>query len=478
MLRIRTIYDIVHGNISYTEEESKVMNHPLFLRLHHVCQVGLKRYVFPSASHTRFAHSVGAMHVTGLMIQAVTNGSERIPPSPRKIVPGMAVPFHELDLELRDQILRVARLAGLVHDLGHGPLSHAFEHFFPKPEEIVGLLNDPKLSALRPYRSALLKASKSRIEHETMSCILFAVICKDVGIEDDVASAVTAVLLHQRAVLRGHSRKVLVPWIPFITSLVSSAPADADRMDYLLRDSTSIGVEFGLFSLDRLLKSALCVLNDDGTYRLGWRVSGLSALEDIVWSRYQMFDQIYYHKTVDAIELAIDVIAKNIVFRTPFIATYSLHAFVESFTNLTDAEFLRQLVDDPLNTSPASVEIARSLNARKLWKCVYEQHPGFNSVDAKKVCAKLQKKFPSGIFHHRHRTIIPLKDIENGAALVARDRRGTYRILPGKTPWIDASDRLRSFNKDPAEISRVYAQHSMSEAEYDRVCQYAKTITP
>src|SRR5436309_12249137 len=100
----KQIFDNVHGFIGLTEEELKIVTHPLFQRLRRVHQLGMASYVFPGAEHTRFAHSLGAMFVANEMSQALAEKGY-----------------------LKENDVIKLRLAALLHDIGHYPLSHTSE---------------------------------------------------------------------------------------------------------------------------------------------------------------------------------------------------------------------------------------------------------------------------------------------------------------------------------------------------------------
>ena len=109
-MRIR---DPIHGSVSVSDEETVVIDTPIFQRLRHVRQLGFGDLAFPGATHTRHAHSLGAMHVASRLFDAITSRSE-------------------LSARTRERFRAVVRLAVLCHDIGHMPLSHASESIAPK----------------------------------------------------------------------------------------------------------------------------------------------------------------------------------------------------------------------------------------------------------------------------------------------------------------------------------------------------------
>ena len=108
----------VHGSIPFNVRERDIINHPFVQRLRSISQLGLAQFVFPGATHTRFSHALGVMHLTGRVFDQLIREVERetgVPLAP----------------EERDRARQVARLAGLLHDLGHPPFSHTFEPLLP-----------------------------------------------------------------------------------------------------------------------------------------------------------------------------------------------------------------------------------------------------------------------------------------------------------------------------------------------------------
>ncbi len=150
----RSILDPLHGLIRFTDEEVKVLSSPIFQRLRKIKQNGLLHYVFPSATHTRFEHSLGVLFVADSMLQSLIYNSVA---STKKLaksgewLPGQAIDFSKSceDEETARYIFRVTRLAALVHDLGHGPLSHTFDSFAPKSADVMAIIEqDERFAAL------------------------------------------------------------------------------------------------------------------------------------------------------------------------------------------------------------------------------------------------------------------------------------------------------------------------------------------
>jgi HD superfamily phosphohydrolase len=245
------IRDPIHGYITLNEIEFALVNTRAFQRLRHIRQLGLTDQVFPGATHTRFSHSLGVMHLAQRML-------ERLFIQP---------PASGLSTEEKERLVRLMRLAALLHDLGHPPFSHALEDLF-----------EPGTGHEAMARSIVLNTELSGIIAEGG---------KRWGIGPEEVTDLMA----------GSPG----PGLEFLSTVLSSE-LDIDKMDYLLRDSLFCGVRYGSFDLERLLYTAVLIRTDRGP-RLGVHESGIHALEAFVLARYYMFAQVYFNVTSKVLEL-------------------------------------------------------------------------------------------------------------------------------------------------------------------------------
>lgn len=263
------IRDPIHGTLQLSRNEVAVVDHGAYQRLRMIKQLGLADLAFPGATHTRYAHGLGTMHIASRMFRILVKGYD----------------LAEAD-ELR--LLQTLRLAAMFHDLGHAPLSHTTEAFMPQ----AGALDLGPWLEGRPDRLA---------SHEdyTLKIIIGSELTKlieerfaDVGVRpEDVAT-----LIAGRAPLPGLEDRFRVGgrnWLPLLRQCVSSE-LDADRMDYLLRDSYFAGVPYGRYDHEWLLENLLPVERDGALY-LGLNARALFGFEDYLLSRYHMFMSVYFH---------------------------------------------------------------------------------------------------------------------------------------------------------------------------------------
>lgn len=235
--RGKELRDPIHGFIPVSEHELSIIQDPVFQRLRNIRQLSFAYLVYHGAEHSRFGHALGVMHVA-------TRALSKIAENNRKI--GRPVSIEESDVKL-------VRLAALLHDVGHHPFSHALD-----------------------------KSRVIREEHEAYSQFLaenhFAGAIEASGVDPkQVSSLIGGERQHDR---------------PFLTTLINSQ-IDADKMDYLLRDSYYSGVKYGVYDLERVLGS----LHLTEGHQLAVLKKGVFSAEQFVLSRYSMFGQVYAHKT-------------------------------------------------------------------------------------------------------------------------------------------------------------------------------------
>ena len=272
----KIINDPVHGFIKIpTDTLFDLLEHPYIQRLRRIKQLGLTSLVYPGATHTRFQHALGAMH---LMSQSIDN-------------------IRQKGLVITDAEAEAASAAILMHDIGHGPFSHALE------QSII-----PDLT------------------HEDISCLLMY------GLNDEFRGKLNLALL----IFKNQYSK------QFLHQLVSGQ-LDMDRMDYLLRDSFYTGVAEGTIGTERILKM-LCVVND----QLVVESKGIYSIEKFLIARRLMYWQVYFHKTVIAAEnILVKTLqrAKFIAMKDPDIpASEALAFFLRNRITREDLKTSKELV--------------------------------------------------------------------------------------------------------------------------------------
>ncbi|KAF0116659.1 MAG: metal dependent phosphohydrolase [Rhodospirillaceae bacterium] len=252
----------IYGFIPLDEWEREIISQPAFQRLRRIRQLAWTDYVYPGAMHTRFEHSIGVMHMATLLYDGIASRCGEV----LREVLG----YDDSGVRRYRQIIR---LAALLHDIGHGPFSHAAEELTPSKET----------------------SGKPRAwKHEEYSAWIIRTCFRDV-IENHKANSNYAITADEVAGLieGGTAAKRAAVW-----RVLVSGQLDADRMDYLLRDSYHAGVEYVRYDWRRIV-GTVTVIQDGDTDRLrvGLLESGRHAGESLLIARYMMFNQVYFHKT-------------------------------------------------------------------------------------------------------------------------------------------------------------------------------------
>ncbi|MDB5041693.1 MAG: hypothetical protein JWN27_2419 [Candidatus Eremiobacteraeota bacterium] len=243
-MKAKRIYDPIHGFIELDEGEVGLLSAAVVQRLRRLRQLGLAYLAFPSAEHSRFSHALGALAIGTRAFDALRDHSPEAFDSERDFI------------EKR----RLLRAALLLHDLGHGPFSHACETVL----EVRHEQRTEAILALPELRDVLAS----------------------IDVDPDALLGL---------ITGAHDAD------PVLRELVSGPNLDADRMDYLLRDAYFTGVAGGTYDAAQLIAS-LRILEVDGRQQLGVDGRGVVALESFVLARYMMFATVYFHHTTRAFE--------------------------------------------------------------------------------------------------------------------------------------------------------------------------------
>ncbi len=266
MIQIR---DPIHGTIHLSEQELLLVDHPAYQRLRMIKQLGLADFAFPGATHTRYAHGLGTMHIGSRMFESIAR-------------------HFELEARERRRLHQTLRLASLFHDLGHAPLSHTTEGFMPTVAEL-------KLGEW------MTGAPERRASHEDYTLKLltdsdFTRVFERAFADEGVTPLDVTRLIAGRRPPSLPADRFLVDgrdWSPLLEQCVSSE-LDADRMDYLLRDSYYAGVPYGRYDHEWLLENLVPVERDGALY-LGLEARASFGFDDYLLSRYHMFMSVYFH---------------------------------------------------------------------------------------------------------------------------------------------------------------------------------------
>ncbi|MCJ7424279.1 HD domain-containing protein [Candidatus Bathyarchaeota archaeon] len=294
------IKDPVHGYIYVTEQEKHAIDSFPVQRQRRLRQLAGSEYVYPGANHTRFEHAIGVMYLAGRVVEN-----------------------RNVSQYLNEDECEAAKMAGLLHDVGHGPFSHVFEHLLDK--ELNKTHEDMTQWIIR----------KSEL----------ADILKENGYNSEEIGKLAVGKLHK-------------PKKTFLDQIISSA-VDVDKLDFIVRDTYHTGAEYGFIDIFRLIH-ALDVVDENLAVDLG----ALSALESLIIARIESFKSIYFHRVGRAaqIMLAIAMEKANEELGLTQFKTPEEYMAMDDYTVWT-----------MLKNCGKSNGIIRNLERRKMLKCAYER---------------------------------------------------------------------------------------------------------
>lgn len=334
------MWDPIHGFVHFTNHERNVINSRPFQRLRHIRQLGMSHYVYPSANHTRFEHSIGVME---LATRVFNNVASRVPEALVQLLP-------EFDKNNRSHWRHTLRMAALCHDLGHLPFSHAGEEqLFP---------ND--------------------WSHERMTVELIRGMTDlwDVVPEGDDrpldAEEIAKVAVGQDDYPDG----TLTDGEAVLSEIITGNYFGVDRIDYLLRDSLHVGMASGTFDHQRLIET-LRVLPEPPdrpqadkplTPSLGVETGGLSAAEALLTARYFMFKQVYLHPVRRIYDIHLQEFTAELV-------TGGFPVEPERFVECTDETIMKAMLESAYGESGDGRELARRVVCREHFHLAYRPTP-------------------------------------------------------------------------------------------------------
>ncbi len=253
--------DPIHGFINISEYPviEELVDSKYFQRLRRLSQLGMTSAVYPNATHTRFAHCLGVMHVFLILFDSITKKEKD-------------------GIQKQAEKRMVGAVAALLHDLGHGPFSHASE--------------------------SILDKNFKKFDHEEMT--------REIISNTDIADILKKYSIDPSLVCNILKRIVPQDWL-LVSQLVRSQ-LDADRLDYLSRDSHFTGVNYGKIDIHRIVNTLAIwhgkdkdPFNDTAIIKS----KGVSAVEHYILGRYLMYEGVYYHKLSRCMEFLLANVFKR-----------------------------------------------------------------------------------------------------------------------------------------------------------------------
>jgi HD superfamily phosphohydrolase len=256
------IFDNIHGYIEVDSIALSIIDTPEFQRLRHIHQGGVLYYVFPTANHSRFEHSIGTYHLAKKIINNIRS--------------------KQPELGITDKIVKVVSIAGLCHDMGHVMYSHLFDDLFlPK----LPNYKDLGLMAIHEYRSIVL------LKHVVKKY--------DINLNDNEIKVISDLINPKTSNYEEWDFEFKIgKWLFEIISNPRNN-VDVDKFDYINRDNRAVGLKLDV-DFTRLILQAR-VIDDEICYP----IQAKESLYHLFFIRYQLHRRIYHHKTVKAIEILI-----------------------------------------------------------------------------------------------------------------------------------------------------------------------------
>ena len=254
---IKQIYDPIHGFVNITHLMKKIIDTPEFQRLRYLKQLGAVQFVYPSATHTRFEHSIGVCHLANIMAKHLFGNT---------IIAGTNYTIAEL-----------TSVAGLIHDIGHGPFSHLYD------------------SQVRRYDEP---------KHEERGCNIF----REMILKYDIplnANEIEIII----DMINPPKYKIHDPMYQIVANKVNEI--DVDKIDYIQRDCFHIGLKFGGEWSRLLTMCEVSTISNTGMKQITWPKKLEYEILQLFSTRYRLHRQVYNHHTVKAYEYCIAKILKT-----------------------------------------------------------------------------------------------------------------------------------------------------------------------
>jgi HD superfamily phosphohydrolase len=355
------VMDPVHGAINIFSHETDIIDHPLFQRLRYILQNDVLFLVFPGCGHTRFSHSIGTMHIAARYFRKLTF---------EYLKKTKIVRITEEQNSSINYIYHCIRLAALLHDTGHSPFSHQFEfcpavkNLFADKEfldgcfqekdfqELIGKLPDKVDHEQFSLRSASSILNKINLPVDPID-ILYFMEKSNVNISPKLEKHATGFLgifltnwtssLDESV----NAKNIVINFLSVIKGIISGE-LDADKMDYILRDSYYSGCNYGKYNLDHLLSNLRIgyrwILNDKNRKLKNIQLSlaindkGIGSLEDFIYARFQLYQELYNHKSVSGFRKILSLAIEEVIRKYPDDLKQALMSS-GGFVHFTDAFF-------------------------------------------------------------------------------------------------------------------------------------------
>jgi len=336
---IHEIRDPVHVFIRLDTDEREVLDSRPFQRLRYIHQLAMTYLVYPGATHRRFEHSLGVMELADRVYNVVTNPHNIEHESVRNILPAYESIEHKY-------WRRVLKIAALCHDIGHLPFSHAAE------EELLPEGWDHE-----------------RITAEIIRSDEMQEIWKKMTVTPKADDIIKIAIGPKKA-----KEQTFTDWETILSEIIVGDTFGVDRMDYLLRDSLHSGVAYGKFDQYRLIDT-LRILpksedeNASTEPTLGLAIGGIQSAEALLWARYFMYSQVYFHPIRRIYDIHLQDFLQN------WLKDGKFSTNIENHLAITDNEVIVEIRKAALDTKHPAHVPAKHIIEHKHFKVLYRRNP-------------------------------------------------------------------------------------------------------
>ncbi|MFW5988453.1 MAG: HD domain-containing protein [bacterium] len=353
---VDSIYDNIHGYIGLTELEQKIEQLRIFKRLKYIKQLGLASWIFPGAEHTRYTHSLGVMYIVDEMAKSLGIKSDK----------------------KRQKI----RLAGLLHDIGHYPLSHSVEEAYKNyssalDDNFILQINKEDISSNNKYNKTqnnrtlkgnfdkkeqimkqldkdillgiIMEPANNKYHHENMSARIIKnsnhikreILADDRFNEEDIADICD--IITGNLVDNSQNKKYLEVMVQLMHSEL-----DADRIDYLLRDAISSGTSYGKIEAETIIRNLKRVKNPEFDIDIvGIKRKGINSADQFLVNRFFAYSQVIFHKHVAILKEMVQRVAEYFISKGIFpdvLDWIGENKIDNRYYEFTDNYFMKKLV--------------------------------------------------------------------------------------------------------------------------------------
>lgn len=351
------IRDPVHGSMYYTDSEVAILDTLEFQRLRAIKQLGYAEFSFPGATHNRYIHSTGVCHLAGLVFDSIFR----------------AYPFSKP--QIKNRFRQVLRLGSLLHDVGHGPLSHTTEQVMPRVQN----LNIPIYEKYAENNPQFSLDRRATHEDYTIKFVTDSKIADTIKEQFSDISPIHVACLIDRTIEcpddffidRG------LDFRPILSQIVSSE-LDVDRMDYLERDSYFCGTNYGRIDLHWLVQNLTSYQIENKVY-LALNRRAIYAFDDFLLSRHHMHLMVYcHHKSIIYEEMLNKYLTSDD-------CTFVLPGDINEYTQYNDYKL-------HVHLASAINHWAKRIAERRPYKVLIELHSTSNSETPDKIKQQLEKE--------------------------------------------------------------------------------------